>query len=103
MVVKNENIPEQAAKGMMDDMMCQNPCQLLQMVMQTEKSEIALYREIAQCIPSPCLRETIMSFTEKETGHGNVYSHLARVFGCMDMPCMPPGCYAAGEKKADKK
>ncbi len=106
MDVTEKNIPEQAAVGMMDDMMvCHDPCQLLQMVMQTEKSEVQLYRDIARCIQSPCLRETIMSLIEMEQNHSKVYSQLAMAFGCVGKPCpappgMPPYYYAAGEKKA---
>lgn len=93
--------------------MCMDPRALLDMYARYEQCEAALYAELAQTAPTPCLQRMIALMAAEEANQAAAVAAVAAAYGLAPVapavpgdppptihpPIMPPYFYAVGEKK----
>lgn len=83
MDVSKEGLTGGMPGGMMDNMMCpRDPCEILKRLIQSEQSEIPVYKQLAQTAPSTCLKMMFAHLAEEDTGKVQRLCDLAKEFGC---------------------
>lgn len=105
MDVKKESMMDGMMDGMMGGMMDghHTPQSLIRMLAENERMEAALYRQIAQAMPSEELRRIIMHRARHELREAERIEMLSHHFGVM--PVGTPGApmpYSAGEDSQKK-
>ena len=77
------------------------PESILQILVQSEQMESALYAQIARAVPAEALRRIILHRARHERRQAAMLAELASCFGAAPAgpPVFPMTCSAAGEKK----
>lgn len=85
----------------MSNMCGVNPQMLINMYVQSEQCEAALYAQLCQMAPTPCLRQIIAQMALEEPGHAARLAALSAAYGmgATDPPAMAPQFYSVEEKK----
>lgn len=85
----------------MSDMYGMNPQMLINMYVQSEQCEAALYTQLAQMAPTPCLQQMIAQMAMKEREQAAKLCAVAAAYGlgATDPPAMAPQFYSVEEKK----
>lgn len=99
MDAKTESIAETQMSSACDI----NPQMLLDMFIQYEQCKAALYAQLAQTAPTPCLKHTIAQMAMEDPCHATGLVALANAYGLGMVPggapIMPPQLFDVEEKK----
>ncbi len=91
-----------------------DPGTLLAMYMQSEQCEAALYAQLAQMAPTPCLQRMITKMTAEDANQAAYLAAIAAAYGLGtampltggmqgNTPMMPPQFYSLEAKKEEEK